>query len=269
VVVVNGPSTDGTTGMVREREDVDVLVEIADRTVNPARNAGIDHASGDVIALVDHGLVVTHTWLDAVREGIQGSDVVTGPVHEQLRAGVTAEAVESQRIAGRDVTHFNGGNVAFRRAALDTLDGFDEYLDIGGARDCAHRLAALDFSVEWHPGMAVTREIETDGGVRETDWGWKYRSFAYRIVKNYGLSPRALGRLGIGAVRDGASSLREVLGGEDTPSHWVGNGRAVLTNVLRGAKDGLWARTLDRTPRRNPRGRSTRSDRAVAVYDCR
>ena len=56
VVVVNGPSTDGTTGMVRDRADVDVLVEVADRTVAPARNAGIDHASGDVVALVDRGL---------------------------------------------------------------------------------------------------------------------------------------------------------------------------------------------------------------------
>lgn len=45
VIVANGPSADGTTGMVRDRDDVDVLVEISDRTVNVARNAGIEVAT--------------------------------------------------------------------------------------------------------------------------------------------------------------------------------------------------------------------------------
>ena len=40
VVVVNGPSADSTTGTVRERDDVDVLVEVADRNVNVMRKAG-------------------------------------------------------------------------------------------------------------------------------------------------------------------------------------------------------------------------------------
>jgi glycosyltransferase involved in cell wall biosynthesis len=71
VVVVNGPSTDGTTGMVRDRADVDALVEVADRPVAPARNAGIDHATGAVIALVDQGLVVSDTWVEAVQRGIE------------------------------------------------------------------------------------------------------------------------------------------------------------------------------------------------------
>jgi len=40
--------------MVRDRDDVDVLVEISDRTVNVARNAGIEVATGDIVALVDY-----------------------------------------------------------------------------------------------------------------------------------------------------------------------------------------------------------------------
>ncbi|MFW5917273.1 MAG: glycosyltransferase, partial [Halorubrum sp.] len=80
VIVANGPSADGTTGMVRDRDDVDVLVEISDRSVNVARNAGIEVASGDVIALVDYDNRIGASWLDGVRSGLDDADVVTGPV---------------------------------------------------------------------------------------------------------------------------------------------------------------------------------------------
>ena len=58
------------------------------------------------------------------------------------------------------MTYFDGFNVAFSRAALDALDGLDEYLETGGARDLDHRLAANDYDVVWPNGMAVRRGME-------------------------------------------------------------------------------------------------------------
>ncbi|MFT4923460.1 MAG: glycosyltransferase involved in cell wall biosynthesis [Haloarculaceae archaeon] len=269
IIVVNGPSADGTTGMVQDRDDVDVLVEIADRPINAARNAGINHATGDVIALVNHTLSISAEWPEALIDGLSDSDAITGPTNTQMRAGIVTEEVESRSIAGREVTYFNGGNVAFRREPLAELDGFDEYLDIGGARDFAHRMAKLDYAVTWDDRMSVRREVGADGGERERDWGWKYRSLAYRLAKNYGFRPTVVRRLCGHAGTDAVSELREVLSGDNTPSRWLGNGRDVVTNLFRGMKDGLVARRLDRTPRRNPRGRSSRTDRPVSVYDWR
>jgi glycosyltransferase involved in cell wall biosynthesis len=269
VVVVNGPSTDGTTGMVRDRDDVDLLVEIPDRTVNAARNAGINHAEGSAVALVDHTLAVDGEWREAVLGGLESAAVVTGPTNTQLRAGMVTEEVESRTIAGREVVYFNGGNVAFRREPLDELDGFDEYLDIGGARDLAHRLAGLDYEVTWDDRMSVRREVGADGGERERDWGWKYRSLAYRMVKNYGLRPTVVRRLCSHAGGDAARELRAVFGGRTRPSRWLGTGRDIVSNTLGGIKDALVVRRLDRTPRRNPHGRSARTDRPVTVYDWR
>jgi glycosyltransferase involved in cell wall biosynthesis len=268
-VVVNGPSADGTTGMIQNRDDVDVLVEVADRTINAARNAGVDHATGDAIAFVDHTLCISEGWAAAVAERLEEFDAVTGPTNIQLRAGMVTEEVESRTIAGREVIYFNGGNVAFRRDPLAELDGFDEYLDIGGARDFAHRLAASDYDVTWDDRMSVRREVGADGGEHETDWGWKYRSLAYRLLKNYGLRPTVLRRLCSHAGGDAVSELRDVFGGENRPSAWLGDGRDVVANLLRGTADGLVARRLDRTVRRNPYGRSARTDRAVSVYDWR
>jgi glycosyltransferase involved in cell wall biosynthesis len=269
VIVVNGPSTDGTTGMIQERDDVAVLVEVADRTINAARNAGINHATSDAIALVNQSLSVTETWAKAVHSGLTDSDVVTGPTHTQLAAGLETEKKESRTISDRDITYLNGGNAAFRREPLDELDGFDEYLDIGGMRDLSHRLAALDFSVRWDDEMCARRDVEADGGETPTDWGWKYRSLAYRLAKNYGFRPTVVRRVLGHAGSDALTELRAVIGGEGRPSRWLGTGRDVTTNILGGTKDGLIARRLDKTVRRNPRGRSYRTDRSVTVYDWR
>lgn len=266
ILVVNGPSADGTTGMVRDRSDVDVLVEIADRAVTVARNAGLDRATGDIVALVSHTLSVEEGWGEAVRAGVEEHAAVTGPTHEQLTAGMTTESEESRTIAGRSVTYFNAGNVAFRREALDELDGFDEYLQIGSSRDVAHRLAKSDYTVGWDSGMCVRREFEADGGIRERDWHWKYRSLSYRLVKNYGLRPTVVRRVLSHAGSDAIEALKGVAQGDTAPSQWFSTGRDVIDGAGLGSKDGLLARYWGGE---NPNGRSVRADRAVAVYDWR
>ena len=269
LVVVNGPSTDGTSGMVRDRGDVDVLVEIDDRNINVARNAGLDRARGDAVAFVNPTLSVKDGWLDAVTTALSDADVVTGPAHEQLKAGVTTETVESRTIRGRVVTYFDGGNAAFSRQAVEALDGFDEYLVVGGARDAAHRLSGLDFGVAWSPKMCVVRETATDGGMIRRDWRWRYRSLSYRLVKNYGVRPSVIYRTARHAIGDAIDAFRDVARGDAKPTAWLGNGRDVVVGAIGGMKAGTRARYSDRSPRRNPNGWSTRTDRAVSVYDRR
>ncbi len=274
VVVVNGPSADGTTGMVRERDDVDVLVEVADRCINVARNAGILAASGDAIALLGFDLRIAEDWADAVRDGLAAASAVTGPV-SRGEDDHTASP-ERRTIAGRDVTYFSGDNVAFRAATLrDVLDGFDEYLRTGGARDAAHRLAGAGGEVAWRDGMAAAREDgEEDGGPGphgpdDESRHWKYRSLGYRLTKNYGPRPTVARRTLSHAASDAAAAARAVLGGDGTPSAWFGSGRDVIAGIAKGSADGLVARARDREESRNPYGLSIETERAVATYDRR
>lgn len=269
VVVVNGPSADGTTGMVRERDDVDVLVEISARTLNVARNAGLEAASGDAVAFLGQDFAVEPSWFTALRAGLDGAAAVTGPTHRTLQGGMTTDDPEERDIVTRHVRYFNGSNVAFRRRTLDDLDGFDEYLETGGARDTAHRLAGLGAEVAWESGMCVRREYEADGGVEARDWGWKYRALTYRLVKNYGLRPTVARRTLSHAAADAVSAARDVFRGETTPTGWVANGRNVVSGIVTGTSDGFVARARDRSDARNPHGLSKRGDRAVARYDWR
>ena len=269
ILVVNGPSTDGTSGMVLDRTDVDALIEVDDRNVNAARNAGLDRAAGDAVAFLSPVVRVEEGWRSAAVEALADADVATGPTHEQLRAGVATDTVETRTIRGRSVTYFNGGNAALSRELLEALDGFDENLRTGGARDAAHRVAGLDYGVAWAAEMSVAREAAADGGTTERDWRSRYRSMAYRLAKNYGFHPTVPYRTIRHAVTDAASTLRDVVGGEARPSTWLGDGRDVVVGATRGYADGVRARYADRSPKRNPSGWSARADRAVAVYDKR
>ncbi|MFD1565738.1 glycosyltransferase family 2 protein [Haloarchaeobius amylolyticus] len=281
-IVVNGPSSDGTTGVVRDRDDIDVLVEISERSPNVSRNAGLELATGEVVAFLDGEYAIDYSWYGAIDESMaDGTDVVTGPV-----TGRPVDNGQSpHRVAGRTVTHFHGDNVAFDRSVLEALDGFDEYLAEAGERDCAHRVAGLDFEVSWNAAMAARCEIGTDGGEpsetrgppelrsdgghADPDWGAAYRSLSYRLAKNYGLRPSVLARTAGSALREGAAGVSRLAAGEATPTGWLSDGTDVVKNVTRGLWDGVRARYRDRSRRRNPNGLSQRHDRAVQVYDWR
>lgn len=266
-IVVDGPSADGTSGMVIERDDVAVLVELADRGVNVARNAGIAAATGDTIAFVDGFTVVRAGWRDALEGSLaNGAEVVVGPVSSRSGGDTGADGPEQRRVGGREVTYFDGGNVAFSAELLGRLDGFDEYLAIGGSRDLAHRVARLRERPVWADGLAVERGGGT--GMKRT-FGWKYRSLAYRLAKNYGLRPFVAWRTVRQALGDGWAELRAVRVGDRRPSTWIGDGRDVSVNLARGTVDGWRARRRDPTAARNPNGVSARDDRAVHVHDWR
>lgn len=274
VVVVNGPSSDGTSGLVREHAAADVLLELPERNLNASRNAGLAAATGDVVVFVSHGSVVREGWYDALDDAIaEGADVVAGPVHRSVSGGVTTEACETDTVAGRDVTYFDGGNVAFRREVAEALDGFDEYLQTGAARDAAHRLAGMEYEVAWRPDFAVLRTDGDDVADRMADdsdvpaWGLKYRALGYRLAKNYGVRASVAWRALRHALADARSAARRVFGGDERPSAWLRNGRAVVAGAVAGVEDGLAARRRDRSPRRNPNGVSTRMDRAMSRYE--
>ncbi len=268
IIVVNGPSSDGTTGVVRDRDDVDVLVEISERNPNVSRNAGLEVASGDVVAFLDGEYTIGQGWYDAIERSLgEAGSVVTGPV-----TGDQLDCTDPQpphTVAGRQVTHFAGTNVAFDRTVLEALDGFDEYLTVDGARDCAHRVAGLGFDVHWNEKMAARSEVGTDGGRPDPDWGEVYRSLSYRLAKNYGPRPTVIARTLGSAVRDGVVGIRGIFAGNATPTEWISDGLDVVSHAGGGFRDGIRARYVDRSARRNPHGVSVRHDRAVRMYDRR
>lgn len=276
VIVVNGPSTDGTSGAMEQREDVDCLLECSSRNLNVARNIGLREASRDYVAFLSPQYRVTEGWARAILETLEGHvDAVSGPTGP----GDEAPPDEIGDRPATDELTITGGNMALTRGAVTALDGFDEYLDIGGTRDIYRRLTHEGLHLVWHPDMRVEPiypaddNPEGDGGLppagwqdrRDPGWGVRYRSRAYLEVKNDGLRPGVIARLAGAALRDGSSAAADVLRGNGQPTAWMGNGVSVVRNVIVGIRDGRAARRADRTPARNPHGLSRADEDRIAA----
>lgn len=275
IIVVNGPSTDGTSGVVRERDDVDCLLECSSRNLNVARNAGLSEASEHFVALLSPRYRVTEKWAHAIQETLAGGvDAASGPATPSSED----ETKGIEDTPNADGLAINGGNLALTRGAITALDGFDEYLDLGGARDLGQRLRGTGLQFVWHPGMRVepvSDDIElppVHAAVppagwqdhRDPGWGVIYRSRSYLRVKNQGIRPAVIGGIAMIALRDGATAASEVIDGNASPSAWFGNGSRVLKNVIIGMKKGRTARRADRTTARNPHGLSRSRDEKIA-----
>src|SRR3954447_12315463 len=149
VVVVNGPSTDGTAALLDSlRDDVRAL-ENPLRHLSRSRNLGIAAAAGDVVAFIDDDAVPEPTWLEELTAPLRarpGVGATGGMVLDHTgvklqwrylvcgRDGATSfdEQPPLDRFTGPGADPFlyvAGGNSAFRREALAQVGGFDEEIE--------------------------------------------------------------------------------------------------------------------------------------------
>lgn len=140
VVVIDG--ADPASVAVAERHGARVVALPEPEGPNAARNAGVAAAHGELIVLVDDDVQAPHGWLPALLAAAAATperDVFAGPIRAALEGG-------GPRACGREqapVTTLDHGpadvdihvgwsaNLAIRRAALETVGGFDEQIPVG------------------------------------------------------------------------------------------------------------------------------------------
>jgi hypothetical protein len=155
VVVVNGPSTDGTDAVLREWEGRIKVLSTPERNLSMSRNLGIAGAAGEVVAFIDDDAYPDPDWLDRLAVAYADEEVAGagGPVYDHT--GYTFQIFYNigNRFgtswtgwpAGHDPTavlnrpysnaypSLLGANSSFRRDRLVEIGGFDEefeyYLD--------------------------------------------------------------------------------------------------------------------------------------------
>jgi hypothetical protein len=149
VIVVNGPSTDGTAELLKSWRDFVRVGTCADRNLSVSRNVGIAMAAGDLVAFIDDDGVPDENWLaDAVagfdREEVAG---VGGLVYDHTGYQLQYRYSFADRL-GRGIfnivkpmddefcypatsiyPYLQGTNAIFRRDALLEVGGFDEEYD--------------------------------------------------------------------------------------------------------------------------------------------
>jgi len=147
VIVVNGPSTDGTKKLLSSWSKSIRIEECPERVLGKSRNVGIRAAAGEVVAFIDDDAVPEPDWLETLvaayddpRVGGVGGIVFdrTGTRLQYLyalcyRTGLHVLDAEPPFDAfqgpGADpIVYLQGTNCSFRRSYLEEVGGFDEEL---------------------------------------------------------------------------------------------------------------------------------------------
>jgi GT2 family glycosyltransferase len=139
VIVVDDGSTDGTAEIARQY-DVRVI-RTENRGLSSARNTGWQAATGEIIAYLDDDAYPDPDWLSYLALAFQRSEYVGvgGPNIAPPGDGPIAECVARApgnpvhvMLSDREAEHIPGCNMAFRRAALEAIGGFDVQFRVAG-----------------------------------------------------------------------------------------------------------------------------------------
>lgn len=148
VVVVNGPSTDHTEGVLEHWAASVIAVHNPEANLSISRNAGIRAASGDLVAFVDDDGIPEFDWLSVLAEQFNDPEVAgaggcvfdhTGMWYQfRFSAANRLGAPELNNVRPYDdlclpgaytFPYLQGTNAMFRRRVLDQVGGFDETFD--------------------------------------------------------------------------------------------------------------------------------------------
>lgn len=170
VVVVNGPSTDGTEEALSAYRGRVKIGRCEERNLSQSRNIGIKLSAGEVVAFIDDDAYPDPGWLDVLSEAYDDPEVAAagGPVYDFTGFNLQAWRSSVDRFGNVvvwfepgenltqyvcapavDVVPYNiGTNSSFRRQSLVEIGGFDEafafYLD---ECDASRRLVDAGFVV--------------------------------------------------------------------------------------------------------------------------
>ena len=164
VIVVNDGSRDATADRVRAYPRVR-LVEVPNGGLSAARNIGLAHATGDIVAYTDADVRVDPDWLTYLVQPLLREDVVGAGGPNVVPADDPWVAQSVARAPGgpthvmlddRIAEHVPGCNMAFRREALLAVGGFNPvYLRAGDDVDICWRLQARGLRIGFAPSALV------------------------------------------------------------------------------------------------------------------
>jgi GT2 family glycosyltransferase len=163
VIVVDDGSTDDTRAILSRFPTVRALHQ-ANRGLSSARNVGLAAATGSLLAYTDADCFADPHWLTHLVYQFERSDAAAvggpnlSPEDGRLAACVAAAPGQPMHVLESDqvAEHIPGCNMAFRKAALESINGFDaQYRKAGDDVDVCWRLQQAGCWVAFAPAAFV------------------------------------------------------------------------------------------------------------------
>lgn len=146
VVIVDGPSTDGTKEFLADYQGRVKVAHNPHRNLSISRNIGIDLSAGDIVAFIDDDAIPFDDWVQTLLDEYNARPLTTsglgGPVYyagtlkyqvtdigfnkfAEAKADIAAEEIGKNGMYRSQL----GTNSSFLRTYLLDIDGFDEQYD--------------------------------------------------------------------------------------------------------------------------------------------
>jgi len=163
VILIDDGSTDETAEISARFPDVRTLRQ-ANQGLSAARNSGLQAARGPIVAYVDSDVFVDPHWLTHLVAQLEqsGAAAVGGPnvapEDGRISACIAAAPGQPMHVLESDqvAEHIPGCNMAFRREALEAINGFDpQFLKAGDDVDVCWRLQQAGHWITFAPGAFV------------------------------------------------------------------------------------------------------------------
>ncbi|HEX3449404.1 MAG TPA: glycosyltransferase, partial [Isosphaeraceae bacterium] len=163
VIIVDDGSTDNTQQILARFPAVRAIYQ-THSGLSVARNAGLQSGTGALIAYTDSDCIADPDWLiHLVHQLIRSGAAAVGgpnltPEDGWMAACVAAAPGQPTHVLVSDqvAEHIPGCNMAFRREALEAINGFDpQFLKAGDDVDICWRLQHEGLSITFAPGAFV------------------------------------------------------------------------------------------------------------------
>ena len=208
IIVVDGPSTDGTREVIEDLQSKGRLILVAQprlEGISAARNLGLKAAKGEIVCFIDDDAVPYPGWTKAILAGYDAEDVggVGGPVNHlsgELAMGRNAVSIfgdwadesKGQRVEGLYPVMV-GCNMSFRTDVLRKVGGFDPFFRYHqDETDACVRVVLAGYRILYLEDVVVRHEW-AKGSYRKDRLKWylklRYlwgRNTAHLVRKNFG-----------------------------------------------------------------------------------
>jgi GT2 family glycosyltransferase len=163
VIVVDDGSTDRTGAIAREHGFR--VIRTTNRGLSSARNAGLEVATGEIVAYIDDDARPDPQWLTYLASTFMrtthagaGGPSIAPPGDGQI-ADCVANAPGNPThvlLSDHEAEHIPGCNMAFRKAALEAVGGFDpQFRAAGDDVDVCWRLQERGWTLGFNPAAMV------------------------------------------------------------------------------------------------------------------
>lgn len=294
VIVVDGPSDDGTDEILKLHRDRVKVVKNPERNLAKSRNLGIDVAAGDIIAFIDDDAITFDDWVDRILQEYNGRPLTTaglgGPAYyagslwfQAEDNGISADCQVKVSIASEEVgrngwyRYNTGTNATFTRNALQEFDGFDEQFDYFlDESEVCFRLQKAGQLIAYAPDVIVRHEFAKShnrSGKFSYNWFTICKNSAYFIATNAGMKGKKLESFVNKRMEDERVAPLDdaVAKGELSQKERDLHVDAIWKGVKQGLSDAAhWPRTRKISDRPDDFLRyPVRRDRAAVGRDCR